>query len=59
MPKEAAKDLGLLYFMSRTDDILSPYLASKPPAEKEIEETKSEFKKLSPSCCPERIKKGR
>ena len=28
-------------------------------AEKDIEETRSGFRKLSPSCCPELIRKGR
>ena len=42
--------LGCLYFISNTDDILSPYLAEKPPAENNILPTKSLFTKLKPSC---------
>jgi hypothetical protein len=38
---------------------LSPYLASKPPAEKLIFCTMFGFAKLKPSCCPLRTKNGR
>ena len=57
--KEAALSLGFLYLISNTDDILSPYLASKPPAEKIILETMLVFTKLSPSCLPDLIRNGR
>ena len=45
--------------MSSADDILSPYFASKPPVEKPIFSTMSGLMTDSPSCCPERTRKGR
>ena len=50
--------IGSLYLISKTDDILSPYLASKPPAENLMSSVNSELIKLSPSCWPDLIKKG-
>ena len=45
--------------MSSTDDILSPYLASKPPVEKPTDSTMSGLMTERPSCCPLRTRKGR
>ena len=45
--------------MSRADDILSPYLASKPPEENPTDSTMSGLMMLNPSCCPLRMRRGR
>ena len=50
---------GLRYRMSSTELILSPYFASKPPAENSMASTMSGLGKDNPSCCPERTRKGR
>ena len=56
--KLASKAIGSLYEISNTLESLSPYFASKPPAEKVIFSTIDGFIKLSPSCCPDLAKKG-
>ena len=55
----ASHRVGLRYWISSVDDILSPYFASNPPDEKPIFSTISELMTDSPSCCPLRISKGR
>ena len=46
------------YLTSKTDDNLSPNLASNPPDEKLIDEIMFGLIKLNPSCSPLRTKKG-
>ena len=48
----ASNAAGLRYVMSNADDILSPYLASKPPVEKLTASTMSGLITERPSCCP-------
>ena len=55
----ASHRVGLRYWMSRADDILSPYFASKPPDEKPTFSTMSALMTDRPSCCPLRISRGR
>ena len=56
---EPANSVGSLYLISNTEEYLSPYLASNPPAENSISETMSELIKLNPSCCPDLTRNGR